>query len=294
MPLNAKRRVAAKSRETIGKKRKWPWVLGSLSVVLAVSVYFSNYLLEISRYTIRLPRLPRAFDGLRVVLLTDWHGARFGTDNEVLLKMVRDEAPDIIAMTGDFVETEMELEGFETLCRQLAAIAPSYYVTGNHEWGGRVARRARERAALCGVVNLDNEWVTLSRSGQSILLVGIEDLGGPFDQLTLGEVTALARGEDDPFVLMLCHRYDRWDEFVAQEVDLVLSGHAHGGVVRLPFTDGLYGPGQVFFPKRTSGVNREGGTAMVTGRGLGSPGGIPLRLFNPPEVVSLILRTGAP
>ncbi|MCL2748123.1 MAG: metallophosphoesterase [Oscillospiraceae bacterium] len=274
------------------KRRKWPWVLGSLAAFLSVNIYLSNYTLQLNRLTVWLPRLPSAFDGFRVVLLSDWHSARYGDNNEKLLDMIRNESPDIIAMTGDFVESLSDLAGFGTLCRALADIAPCYYVTGNHEWGGRAAREARAMAGECGVVNLDNAWEYLTRQGQSICLVGIEDLGGPKDQLSVAEVAKMARGGDNPFLLMLCHRYDRWYSFVDQRVDLTLAGHAHGGVIRLPFTDGLYGPGHVFLPQRTSGISREGGAVMVTSRGLGNPERIPMRLFNPPEVLSLTLRAG--
>ena len=276
------------------KRSKAPWVLTVAAGVLAVNLYISNCMLQLSRYTVVLPRLPGAFDGFRIILLSDWHNAMFGKDNSALLDMVRGERPDLIALSGDFVEHLSELHNMETLCRGLAAIAPTYFVTGNHEWAGKITRQARDLVRACGVVSLDNDYEFISRDGQSICVIGIEDLNGPRDQLTLAEVTAQARRGGDPFLLMLCHRYDRFDEFVAQRVDLALTGHAHGGVIRLPFTDGIYGPGRVFFPQHTSGVSREKNTVMVASRGLGTEGRLPLRLFNRPEVVSITLKTGSP
>jgi len=276
------------------KRRKMPWMLSLAAGFLAVNFYISNYTLQLSRYTVSLPRLPEAFDGFKIVHLSDWHSAQFGKDNEHLVEIVRGEQPDLIALTGDFVEHRSELAGMETLCRALAAIAPTYYVTGNHEWGGRMARQTRELVYTCGVVSLDNDYEFISRQGQSICVIGIEDLNGPRDQLTLAEVAAQARRGRDPFLLMLCHRYDRWDEFVEQRVDLALTGHAHGGMVRLPFTDGIYGPGRIFFPQRTSGVIQEGDTAMVASRGLGTAGHLPLRLFNRPEVAAITLKSENP
>jgi len=272
------------------KRRKVPWLLALTAGFLAVNLYISNYVLQITRYTVALPRLPEAFDGFRIVLLADWHDAVFGRDSADLLTMVRLERPDLIALCGDFVEHLSEFDDFEALCRGLTAIAPTYYVTGNHEWAGKVARQARDLVSECGVVSLDNDYEFITRKGQSICVVGIEDLNGPRDQLTLAQMTAQARRGGDPFVLMLCHRYDRWDDFVEQRIDLALTGHAHGGVVRLPFTDGVYGPGQVFFPQHTSGVTRKDGTVMVASRGLGTEGRLPIRLFNQPEVVSIELR----
>ena len=273
-----------------GRPRAMRWFLSLAVIFVAANVYISNYVLQLSRFTIALPRLPQSFDGFKVVMLSDWHRARFGKDNRDLVDMVRAENPDLIALTGDFVEYPSDMPSMEILCRGLSAIAPTYYVTGNHEWAGRMVPQVRECVSACGVVFLDNAYETLTRQGQSICLVGIADLNGPRDQPTLAEVTDRARQGEDPFVLMLCHRYDRFDSFVEQGVDLALAGHAHGGMIRLPLTDGLYGPGRVFFPQRTSGVNWEGRTAMVSSRGLGGVKNLPVRLFNRPEVVSITLK----
>ncbi|MDR3207414.1 MAG: metallophosphoesterase [Oscillospiraceae bacterium] len=278
------------------RKRKRPtlWVSAFLLVCLAVEGYVSNRVLETSRYTIVSERLPAAFDGFKIVHLSDWHDARFGPDNRELIELVRAEKPDMIALTGDFVEFLSDLPDMESLCRALVDIAPTYYVTGNHEWARVIVRPLRALLDSCGVVNLDNRVETISRNGASIRLVGIEDLNGPSDQRPLSEMVARARDGEDPYLVMLCHRYDRWNEFVAQRVDLALTGHAHGGIIRLPFTDGIYGPGRVFFPQHTSGVTQEGRVFMVASRGLGTARHLPLRLFNRPEVVSVTLKAVAP
>jgi predicted MPP superfamily phosphohydrolase len=269
-------------------------VSAALLFCLAAELYASNRVLEVGRYVVASDRLPPAFDGFKIVQLSDWHDAQFGRDNERLLAAVRAETPDLIALTGDFVEFPTDLPDMAALCRALVEIAPTYYVTGNHEWGGHLVRDLRPLLAECGVVNLDNAFETVTRGGDSVCLLGIEDLNGPRDQRTLAEMILRARGAGDPYLILLCHRYDRWEEFVEQRADLALTGHAHGGMIRLPFTDGLYGPGRVFFPQHTSGVTREGRTAMVTSRGLGTARHLPLRLFNRPEVVSITLNAPAP
>lgn len=274
------------------KKRRWPlYMCAALAVYLCVDFYLSNHILQLSRLNIALDRLPPGFDGFKVVHLSDWHAAAFGPDNLDLIEMVRQEQPDIIALTGDFVEKAEDLPGMEILCRALAGIAPTYYVTGNHEWGGRIVSLLLPVLGAAGVTYLDNDYVFLERNGETLCLIGIGDLNGRRDQPKLTEVVAAARRFGNPFFIMLSHRYDRFEEYVAEGVDLVLSGHAHGGLVRLPFTDGLLGPGRVLFPKHTSGVAREGNTAMATSRGMGFSSDTPVRLFNRPEVVSITLRT---
>lgn len=267
------------------------WITLGLAAFFAFNLYLSNRVLQLSRYTVPSARLPAAFDGFKVVQLSDWHDAMFGTDNREIVDMVRGEEPDIIVLTGDFVEKQTEFSDMEILCRALVEIAPTYFVAGNHEWGGRVMRLLSPRLREWGVTYLSNDYEFITRNGQSICLLGIEDLNGPRDQLKLPEVVAQARRDGDPYILMLCHRYDRWQEFVRERVDLALTGHAHGGMVRLPFTDGLYGPGREFLPQHTSGVTREGETAMVTSRGIGTAKHVPARLFNRPEIVSITLKT---
>ncbi|MDR0670859.1 MAG: metallophosphoesterase [Oscillospiraceae bacterium] len=256
---------------------------------LAVDLVVSNTALELGVYTLAHARLPAAFDGFRIVHLSDWHAAEFGPGNRDLIEMTRRQAPDIIVLTGDFVQRLGELPRMEALCRGLMAVAPVYYVTGNHEWAGRVVDPLRAVLRETGVVYLDNDYVFLSRGGEQICLAGLMDQNGPRTKLSLSELTALARRGGDPFLVLLSHRYDRFSEYVSQRVDVVFAGHAHGGLIRLPFTDGLIGPGRVLFPRHTSGVTWEGATAMVTSRGLAGVGRWPLRLFNRPEVVSVTL-----
>jgi predicted MPP superfamily phosphohydrolase len=272
-----------------GRVRRTPILLLCAALFLAADLVVSNTVLELSVYTLACARLPAAFDGFRIVHLSDWHAAEFGPENRDLVEMTRRQKPDIIVLTGDFVQRAEELPRMEALCRGLMAVAPVYYVTGNHEWAGRIVDRLRPVLRETGVVYLDNDYLFLSRGGEQICLVGLMDPNGPRTQPAMPEVTALARRGEDPFLVMLSHRYDRFSEYVSQRVDVVFTGHAHGGVIRLPFTDGLIGPGRVLFPRHTSGVTREGATAMVTSRGLSGVGGWPVRLFNRPEVVSVTL-----
>ena len=182
-------------------------------------------------------------------------------------------------------------EGYvETLAGGLAAIAPTYYVTGNHEWAVGSVPALKKTLTDLGVTVLSNRYVTLDRNGDTIILAGIDDPNGYADQKTPEELAAeLYAAEGDPFWMLLAHRNDRFaDQYSLLGADLVLSGHAHGGIVRLPFTDGLFGHDELL-PSYTAGLYEENGSVLFATRGLGSS--IPAyRLFNRPEVAVLTLH----
>lgn len=265
-----------------------------LLVYLAVDIYISNNMLERERIELVKESLPEAFQDFTIVQISDTHAKRFGENNEKLFQMVREEAPDIIVLTGDIVERLTELAYAEELFLGLQRIAPAYYVTGNHEWGADwVALRRGEKRftpelfALmerCGVVKLDNTAVPLVRDGQMIWLAGLCDPNGPADSKSIGKVLAKT---DGAFSVLLSHRYDMYEEYISGGADVVFCGHAHGGLVRLPFTDGLIGPSRQFFPERTSGLYEENGVSVIVSRGL-SGSGFP-RMWNRPHVVSVKL-----
>ncbi len=277
-------------------KRRFPWKLTVFLLFLlwlGVNFYISNQVLEVTRYDVSLQRLPPAFEGLKVVLLADLHGKVFGPENTTLFEMVAAEKPDLIALAGDFVESNAGLSKMRSLCLGLQDIAPTYYVTGNHEWAARMVPQTKALLQETNVTMLQNQFVYLQKGEARICLAGVDDPNGPWDMPSVMDVVRKARAEEDGFVLLLSHRYDRLDTYAQANVDLVLSGHAHGGILRLPFTEGLIGPGRNWFPTNTAGVIREQGTVMVVSRGLGSSdlSSLPLRMFNQPEIVSITLHT---
>lgn len=234
--------------------------------------------------------LPPAFDGMRVVVVSDVHGKQFGSGNARLLKAVEELKPDLIAITGDLVESRAQLSMVPALARGLADIAPTYYVTGNHEWAARVVPDVLKLLQENGVVTLSNETMTLEKDGQHLFLMGINDPNGPADQKTLAQQVSELRGtRGEGFILLLAHRNNRYAEYAAAGVDLTLVGHAHGGLVRLPFTDGLIDTGLNWFPSYTAGLYQLSYGQMVVSRGLGNTGRT-LRLFNRPHLPVVVLH----
>jgi len=238
-------------------------------------------------------RLPEAFDGLRIVQISDLHGMEFGEENAVLLNAVRAQAPDLIAITGDVVDRTPDLEMLPALARGLADIAPTYYVTGNHEWSIRQANEVKLMMEQNGVTPLTNEFTVLEREGQTIVLAGIDDPNGPYDQKTPLELRAeIAAAVGDAYTILLAHR-DWVDTYGQWGYDLVLCGHGHGGVIRIPILNkGLLCSNFTLFPPYDGGCYPlPNGGACVVSRGLGSnTTHFPtFRLFNRPHLPVIVL-----
>ena len=178
---------------------------------------------------------------------------------------------------------------------QAGKIARVYFVSGNHE--ARVPEYEDLKIGLvkAGVVILENQKVQITREGGSITLMGIDDPSFQKDYL-FGDAESVARqaiedlqNESDGYTILLSHRPELFDVYVDTGIDLVFSGHAHGGQFRLPFIGGLVAPNQGFFPKYEAGRFNEDNTTMIVSRGVGNSI-IPLRINNPPEIVVVELR----
>lgn len=277
-------------------KRRHPlrWVAALLVLLVAGWFWLQWQLWGIQVTVTQVPvyGLPAGFEGLRIVQISDLHGHEYGAGSQDLLELVARQEPDLIAVTGDLIDRESQLEMVPALARGLAAIAPTYYVTGNHEWAVGSVPRLKGVLAECGVTVLSNQYTVLERNGASLVLAGVDDPNGYADQKTPEELYAEIRAEGQAScVLLLAHRNDRFDQYAAAGYDLVISGHGHGGIVRLPFTDGLLGTNREFFPTWTAGVYTLGDSTLFASRGLGNntvpiPG---FRLFNRPDLAVLEL-----
>ena len=266
------------------------------AAVLTLWLWWSNNSLSVEEYTFTSSRLGAGWDGVRIVHLSDLHGKEFGADNARLLAAVREAAPELIVITGDIADAQSGLDAIPALLEGLAGIAPTYYISGNHEWGAGFIGELRQMLEAANVTYLRNEAVTLQRSGDTIVLAGIEDPNGYADQKTPAQVAADVYARyGDPFWLLLAHRNNHFPgEYCLLGADLTLCGHGHGGIWRLPFTDGLISTTMELFPSYTNGLytcdcGSCSGSAVFVHRGLGNSPRIP-RLFNRPEVAVLTLK----
>jgi len=278
------------------KIRVFPIILALFALTVGIILIDSNTRLTTADFELRYPNLPDAFEGFRIVVLSDIHAAVYGDDNERLISKVREAEPDIIAITGDLIDkhrnlsAEAQLQIAGTLAEGLAGIAPVYFVTGNHDWNSGVLRQLISDLEERGVRVLRNRYSQLFRDGDSIILAGTDDPNGAADMIKPAELVArIYEAEDPGFIVMLEHRNNNLRLYNELGVDLVLCGHAHGGLIRLPFTDGLVGPQRDWFPTYTNGVYAIGDTNMIVSRGIGNHTGVP-RFLNNPQIVVAVLR----
>ncbi len=269
----------------------------ALFIVLILWTVWSNTALEVNTFTVTSDRLPNPFSGFRIAQVSDLHNGEFGKDNEKLLSLLRQSRPDIIVITGDLVDSYHTDIGIALrFGSEAVKIAPCYYVTGNHE--ARISEWDALKTGLkaAGVAVLENQRLELERQGKTISLIGVNDpsfqadyLFGDSAAVTVSTLRALT-AEEDTYTILLSHRPELFDTYAQSGVDLVFSGHAHGGQFRLPFIGGLVAPNQGLFPKYDAGLYTEGITNMLVSRGIGNSI-IPIRFNNRPEIIMVELRT---
>ena len=277
------------------RRRKTAVLLVLTALLAAGFLLCGNCSLQTTETALVSPALPPAFDGLRIVELADLHGRVFGRGSRRLLAAVRRAEPDLICIDGDLFDEHTDLAMLPPLLRGLCAIAPVYYVTGNHEWRVPGLRGILAQMRACGVTVLQDDWRVLRRGEDALIVAGTDDPCGPAERKTPAELIADIRAEagEAAFLLLLTHRNDQLPQWSALGVQAVLAGHCHGGVVRLPFVGGLFGTDRRLFPAWDAGLYRQGETALYVSRGLGYTN-VHFRLFNRPEVAVIVLRRGSP
>lgn len=268
-----------------------------LAVLAAFSgwIYWGNTSLQTTQIGIRSEKIPASFDGFTIVQISDLHNTEFGDNQSRLLDAVRDASPDMIAVTGDLIDSRhTDIEIAMEFMNGAVRIAPVYYVTGNHESRIDTYLQLEEQMAGTGVVIVRNRNTTIERGGEFIRLLGLDDpdftIKGDRSGYAGTVDTTLKNmpGESGRYTILLSHRPELFDVYAANGIDLVLSGHVHGGQVRLPFVGGLVAPDQGLFPRYSEGVYEKGETKMVVSRGLGNSI-FPVRINNPPELVVITL-----
>lgn len=274
------------------KKIRRLLALLALFALAAGFVCWQNFTLQVEPVELFFESLPPQFDGLRVAELSDLHGRSFGKNNVRLLRTLQKARPDMICICGDLFDEKTDLTMLEPLLTGLTDIAPVYYVTGNHEWQVKNLREILQKMRAWGVTVLENEGRVLSRGGAEMVVAGVHDPCGPYDMKTPAALVRELRSvQGNDFILMLSHRNDELAMWSQLGVQLVLSGHCHGGVVRLPFVGGVFGTRRELFPEYDAGAYRQDGTTLFVSRGLGYTN-VHFRLFNRPHVPIMILRSG--
>lgn len=253
-------------------------------------------------YTIESGRIPKSFDGYRIAHLSDLHGANYGPGSRLLLDAVRAADPHMVAMTGDMADQGSNaVSCLLELCRGLTRRYPVYFITGNHEQTlpKKTLSGLLSELSRMGIVLLHNSWATISRGGAFIRLYGLvmpmvyykDPLGDYVRGIHFSaEDVKVSLGACDPdrYTVLLAHNPLYFPSFRDWGADLTLSGHIHGGIIRIPKLGGLLSPDLSLFPKYDGGHFIEGKKHLIVSRGLGN--NFLMRIHNPPELVIITLH----
>ena len=280
--------------------KKTKIILCMLSVIifaLLIWTIWGNTALTVSNIKISSSHIPAAFSGFRIAQVSDLHNAEFGKNNAELLKLLSESRPDIIVITGDLIDANHTDVGIALgFAQESVRIAPTYYVTGNHEAASPQYDTLKAGLEEAGVIVLEDEAISLERNGETITLLGLGDPDFTVKGDMFGETSAMVstklKNLDDGeggYTILLSHRPELFETYVNCGIDLVFAGHAHGGQFRLPFIGGLVAPNQGMFPQYDAGLYTDGSTSMVVSRGIGNSI-IPFRFNNRPEIVLVELN----
>lgn len=274
-------------------RKRWKIWLAAGAVLAALAVWALWTGLAVRTYTLETAKLDQP---VRLLLLTDLHSTVHGREQQALIDLVRAQAPDAVLLSGDIADDEVPHRGTELLLEAVAGKYPCFYVTGNHEFWAEDTEEILEMFRRYGVTVLAGTWSDLTVRGQTIRIFGVDDPEGfeaaPGEAVPAGWLeqweTCRAGLEEGTFSVLLSHRPELTELYRGSGFDLVVSGHAHGGQVRVPLLlNGLYAPNQGFFPRYAGGLYDLDGTALAVSRGL-SISRLP-RVFNPPEAVVIDL-----
>jgi hypothetical protein len=285
-------------------------VSGVIILVITLLCFIDNELIGVSRYDMEINGLPRSFAGFKILHLSDLHGKEFGSGNRRLLKIIERENPDIIVATGDMINSiGDDGSSFLNLLKGINSRYPVYFSLGNHEQAVRVRDQRQDTGVFrefvkqiqeVGGIVLDNERAEIKKEDGSLHLYGFTSMlhryrgsGTAYrngsDLRADSLIAELGRPSGEGINLLLAHDPKYFAEYARWGADIVLAGHVHGGIVRLPFLGGIFSPDRTLFPEYQAGIYKRGDAVMLVSRGLGSSV-IPLRLFNRPEVVVITLK----
>ena len=272
-------------------------MLSAIIFALFIWTIWGNTALTVSNIKISSSHIPAAFSGFRIAQVSDLHNAEFGKNNAELLKLLSESRPDIIVITGDLIDANHTDVGIALgFAQESVRIAPTYYVTGNHEVASQQYDTLKAGLEEAGIIVLEDEAISLEQGGETISLIGLADPDFTVKGEMFGEAPVMVSAKlknlndgEGKYTIMLSHRPELFETYVNCGIDLVFAGHAHGGQFRLPFIGGVIAPNQGLFPKYDAGLYTDGGTNMVVSRGIGNSI-IPLRFNNRPEIVLVELN----
>lgn len=268
-------------------------------ILMLIELYIDASWIQTTRFEVSSDKVPASFDGYKILQLSDLHSKEFGQNNEKLLERIDASNPDIIVLTGDFVTAnETDFTVFFELVDKISPKYEVYYITGNHEqaMSGSSKKEIFSYLSEKGVKFLNNEHIEIGQGEEKINLYGLcyesAYYSGRRDNIYTQEMMAKSLGEADlsKFNLLLTHSPTNFEVYKTWGADLILSGHVHGGMIRVPFVGAIFSPDEGFMPKYSAGRYQMDDSVLVVSRGLGR-GSRGFRLFNRPNLVEITLKS---
>ena len=272
---------------------KTMYIITAILIVLFF-IWQNNHIVR-SDHNYISEKIPAEFNGYKIVHISDLHNKSFGKDQGYILDKISSASPDIIIVTGDLIDRRrFDLETSLLFIKGAMEIAPIYYVSGNHEALSGEYENITSQLINHGVIVLDDAKVELVKDNSKIEILGLKDpafITSRYSDITdtseMKENLNIMR-DDSIFQILLSHRPELIDIYSEKNIDMIFSGHAHGGQFRIPGIGGIVAPGQGFFPKYESGSHILNNSTIYVSRGLGNSL-IPIRIFNRPEIVVVTL-----
>lgn len=282
--------------KNISKKAKIFTAIISSVIGIAIFCIWQNNNIVVTSSEYKNAKLPKEFDDFKIIHISDLHNKMFGKNQGYILNKIQKASPDIIVITGDLIDRRRyDLAVAMEFITGAIKLAPVYYVSGNHEAWSEKFTEIKESLTASGVTVLDDKSVKISRGKGTIGIYGLSDPGFTSPVNSSSKDSTKIRKQlsawstDEGFKLLLSHRPEFFDTYCKNNMDIVFTGHAHGGQIRIPFIGGLFAPNQGLFPKYTSGSHTQNNTTMFVSRGMGNSV-IPIRVFNRPEIVVVTLK----
>lgn len=275
-------------------------ILIAMIFVLLGLIYISTNVIKVKKYTVNNSKLPKEFDGLKIVHISDVHSKIFGKDNSGVVKRILKANPDIVIMSGDIIDKrEKDIEKFVSMYKTIYEKYPTYYSIGNHErkLGWKKYKKYLKMLQSCGVHVIINGSENLTKNDKHIVINALKFRENMQPKVLTNEKeeefisymkSKLKNLNTKEFNILIAHDPENFKMYKKLGVDLVFSGHVHGGLIRFGKIC-LLSPRRTFFPKYSYGKNTEENTTIVTSSGMGKAT-LPIRLFNRPEIVIVTLN----
>lgn len=264
-------------------------------LLLGFYLNFENTSLQVAHYDILDNKIPEDFNNYRIIQVSDFHNTTSKKLTNDLVENIKKQKPNIIVLTGDLIDSrKTEVTFAINFIKEIKDIAPIYYVTGNHE--ARVSKYSelKEQMNNLGIDILENKAIAIRQNDSTLNLIGINDPSFANEnkvsdnEIIRTEINNLEY-DKDIYTILLSHRPEAFDTYVSENINLIFTGHAHGGQIRIPFVGGVVAPNQGLFPKYTSGKYEEKNTTMIVSRGIGNSI-FPFRINNRPELIIVVLK----